>query len=140
MSRSRFHLQIGFLGLVKESPTISTATAYVPYAQLGGRPSLSHDVLFCWPLPSSAYSWASRQISWVCSELNMKNVDKGFCLFQSPARDYVSISWLLDLTLEEGLELEQFKIYFETYRPQLCETLLRSQKFLVQCTLSGFLL
>lgn len=139
MSRSRFHLQIGFLGLVVESPAISTATAYVPYAQLGGRPSLSHDVLFCWPLPSSAYSWASRQISWVCNELNMKNVDKGFCLFQSPTRDYVSISWLLDLTLEEGLELEQFKIYFETYRPQLCETLLRSQKFLVQC-MSGFLL
>jgi len=137
---SRFHLQIGFLGLVEESPAISTATAYVPYAQLGGRPSLSHDVLFCWPLPSSVYSWASRQISWVCSEFNMKNVDGGFCLFQSPTRDYVSISWLLDLTLEEGLELEQFKIYFETYRPQLCETLLRSQKFLVQCTLSGFLL
>ena len=62
---SRFHLQIGFLGLVVEFPVISTATAYVANAQLRGRPSLSHDVLFCWPSPSSAYSWASRQISWV---------------------------------------------------------------------------
>ena len=138
VSRSRFHLQIGFLGLVVESPAISTATAYVPYAQLGGRPSLSHDVFFCWPLPSSAYSWASRQISWVCSELNMKHVDKGFCLFQSPARDYVSISWLLDLTLEEGLELEQFKIYFETYRPQLWKLCFDPKRFSSSACCQGF--